>query len=80
METKRMNKLNELDIAELLIVRSLVISDTTKINRDTYSEGDQICYDAITRVNSGIVLKLSRQIRAMKAAKNSEYRKIGLRN
>ena len=67
-----MSKLNELDIAELLIVRSLVISDTTKINRDTYSEGDQICYDAITRVNSNIVLKLSRQIRAMKAAKNEE--------
>ena len=75
-----MNKLNELDIAELLIIRSLVISDTTKINQDTYSEDDQIYYDALTRVNSSIVLKLSRQIRAMKAAKNSEYRKIGLRN
>ena len=65
-----MNKLNDLDLAELLIIRSLVISDTAKINQDAYSESDQICYDAITRVNSDIVLKLSRQIRAMKAAKN----------
>lgn len=69
-----MNKLNELDITELLIIRSLVISDTTKINRDMYSEGDQICYDAITRVNSNIVLKLSRQIRAMKETKNKELK------
>ena len=72
MEIKRMNKLNELDFAELLIIRSLVISDTAKINRDVYSEDDQIYYDALTRVNSGIVLKLSRQIRAIKAAKNKE--------
>ena len=71
-----MHKLNELDLAELFIVRSIVISDTAKINQDTYSEGDQICHDAITRVNSGIVLKLSRQIRAMKAAKNKDKKYV----
>tara|TARA_R110000822_G_scaffold125162_2_gene259751 strand:+ start:283 stop:486 length:204 start_codon:yes stop_codon:yes gene_type:complete len=67
-----MNKLNDLDLAELLIVRSLVISDTTKINQDTYS----IYYDALIRVNSSIVLKLSRQIRAMKAAKNKDKKYV----
>tara|TARA_R110000824_G_scaffold206337_2_gene391386 strand:+ start:19 stop:237 length:219 start_codon:yes stop_codon:yes gene_type:complete len=72
MEVKRMNKLNDLDLAELLIVRSLVISDTTKINQDTYS----IYYDALIRVNSSIVLKLSRQIRAMKAAKNKDKKYV----
>ena len=75
-----MSKLNELDLAELLIVRSLVISDTTNTPRKRYLNDDQIYYDALTKVNSDIVLKLSRQIRAIKAAKNSEYRKIGLRN
>tara|TARA_R110000823_G_scaffold152642_1_gene283561 strand:+ start:180 stop:407 length:228 start_codon:yes stop_codon:yes gene_type:complete len=75
-----MSKLNELDLAELLIVKSLVISDTTNLPKKRYLNDDQIYYDALTKVNSDIVLKLSRQIRAIKAAKNSEYRKISLRN
>ena len=70
-----MNKLNELDLAELLIVRSLVISDTTNLPRKRYLNDEQIYYDALTKVNSGIVLKLSRQIRAMKANKEKELNK-----
>tara|TARA_R110000744_G_scaffold31997_1_gene74985 strand:+ start:205 stop:417 length:213 start_codon:yes stop_codon:yes gene_type:complete len=69
-----MNKLNELNLAELLIIRSLVISDTTNPPRKRYLNDDQICYDALTKVNSDIVLKLSRQVRAMKAAKNEELK------
>ena len=72
-----MNKLNELDLSELLIIRSLVISDSVAMiihcrgsNYPENEDDNRAVYDAITRVNSGIVLKLSRQIRAMKAAKN----------
>jgi len=74
-----MNKLNELDLAELLIIRSLVISDSCAMiihcrgsNYPENEDDNRAVYDAITQINDDIVLKLSRKIRAMKATKNKD--------
>ena len=61
-----MNRLNQLDKAELLMVRSLLTTDSYQMGQDVLNNNiDKVCYEAIIKVNAAIILKLSRQIRAL---------------